>query len=326
MKEPVIVVEGMSKVFPGKRKRQPVTAVENISFTVSRGEIFGFLGPNGAGKTTTIRILLGLMRPSNGHVRVLGLPLPAEAKAVHARTGYMSQRFTLYNDLTVAANLRFYARAYGLSGRELRARLEQLVAIAGLAGLEKEIVANLPGGWRQRLAVACAVIHRPELVFLDEPTAGVDPIARGELWQLIYDLADQGCTIFVTTHYMHEAELCQRLAFISRGQIVAMDTPEQIRQRHMIGQVLELDCDQPERAERILRQAQSDLGLDLLDVSSYGMALRIVVPDAVTDQTIIRRCLEAADIPVRALDRVEPSMEEIFVSAVAGPAVSKRVT
>jgi ABC-2 type transport system ATP-binding protein len=320
MKDPAIVVEGLSKVFRGKRKRQPVTAVDNISFTVRKGEIFGFLGPNGAGKTT---ILLGLMQPSSGQVQVLGLPLPAAAKAVHGRTGYMSQRFTLYDDLTVAANLRFYGRAYGLSGRKLRARFRELVAMAGLAGLENEVTASLPGGWRQRLAFACALIHRPELVFLDEPTAGVDPIARRELWELIYGLANQGCTVFVTTHYMHEAELCQRLAFISKGQIVAMDTPERIRQQYMAGQVLELNCDQPETAERVLRQAQSDHALDLLDVSFFGTALRIVVPDAATSQPVICRCLEAANIPVRTLDRVEPSIEEIFLSTTGRTDVSE---
>lgn len=324
MEESAIVVEGLSKVFPGKRRCQPVTAVDNISFTVRKGEIFGFLGPNGAGKTTTIRILLGLMRPSQGQVRVLGLPLPAAARAVHARTGYMSQKFTLYDDLTVAANLRFYGRAYGLSGRKLRARFDELVAMAGLKGFENELAASLPGGWRQRLALACAIIHSPELVFLDEPTAGVDPIARRELWELIYDLAKQGRTIFVTTHYMPEAKLCQRLAFISQGHIVAMDTPEAIGQQHMAGQVLELDCDQLETAERILRQAQSDHALDLLDVSSFGTTLRIVVPDAATGRPVIGRCLEAAHIPVRALDRVEPSIEEIFISTTGRATDSER--
>jgi ABC-2 type transport system ATP-binding protein len=312
--ETAIIVDGLSKVFSVGRRHGAFTAVDNISFTVGRGEIFGLLGPNGAGKTTTIRLLLGLMRPSGGHVWVLGLALPAAAKAVHARTGYMSQRFTLYSELTAAENLRFYARVYGLSGSRLRSRFEHMVALVGLAGFENELAVNLPGGWRQRLALACAIIHDPELVFLDEPTAGVDPMARRELWELIYGLADQGRTVFITTHYMDEAELCRRLAFIAGGRIVAMDTPERLKQGSMSGHVLALECDRPEAAERVLRLAQSAPLPDLRDVSSYGTTLRVIVPEATTGEAAIRQCLAVAGIAIHTLGRVEPTMDEVFAS------------
>ncbi len=214
-----IVVQDLTKKFGD------FTAVDNVSFSVSPGEVFGWLGPNGAGKTTTIRILLGLMRPTSGSSYVLGLNSATQTKAMHAVVGYMSQLFTLYSDLTAAENIRFYGMVYGLSDSELKLRQAEIIHMAGLDGRENVLTSSLSGGWKQRLALGCAIVHRPKVVFLDEPTAGVDPISRREFWTLIYAMAKEGVTVLVTTHYMDEAELCQRVGFITQGRLVAIDTP-----------------------------------------------------------------------------------------------------
>ena len=205
------------------------TAVDGVSFTVGRGTIFGFLGPNGAGKTTTIRMLLGLLRPTSGSATVLGFDIVKQTDEVKRRIGYMSQRFSLYDDLTVDENLNFYGRTYGVRGKDLRQRKAFVLEMAGLEGRERELTRNLSGGGTQRLALGTAIIHEPEMLFLDEPTAGVDPISRRAFWDLLYDLAEGGTTIMVTTHYMDEAEHCQKLAFIQRGKIVARGSPGDIK-------------------------------------------------------------------------------------------------
>ncbi len=300
------------------------TAVDDVSFTVDQGEIFGFLGPNGAGKTTTIRMLLGLMRPTSGQATVLGYALPQQAKALHARTGYVSQVFTLYSDLTAVENIRFYGQAYGLSRRQLRHRRDEIIAMAGLTGREHELTANLSAGWRQRLALGCAILHDPELVFLDEPTAGVDPVSRREFWEYIYQLARQGTTIFVTTHYMDEAELCQRLAFINRGQIVAQGTPDDLKAHQMWGQVLEIDCEEPETAMQVLRTAQGAGQLEAHDLNFYGIQIHAVVPDAAAAREPIRTLLVDAGITVRHIDWIAASLEDVFIANMrGGPALSR---
>ncbi|MBS1253573.1 MAG: putative multidrug ABC transporter ATP-binding protein YbhF [Anaerolineales bacterium] len=315
--EPAIVVQDLTKTFEQNRGQGGFTAVDHISFEVQQGEIFGFLGPNGAGKTTTIRMLLGLMRPTAGDAIVLGHHLPDEAKAVHARSGYMSQLFTLYDDLTAAENIRFYGQAYGLGGSDLRRRQEDLIAMAGLSGRENELTAHLAGGWRQRLALGCAIVHDPELVFLDEPTAGVDPASRRAFWELIYALARQGTTVFVTTHYMDEAELCQRLAFIDRGRIVALGTPDELRVRHMRGDVLELSCAQPEAAMQVLQRARQAGRLEELhQLSFYGAQLHVVARDSSAVQGAIRRLLSHAGIQGVALDQIPPTLEDVFISTM----------
>ncbi len=311
-----IVVKDLTKTFRMGRGDGTFTAVDHISFDVQRGEIFGFLGPNGAGKTTTIRMLLGLMRPTSGEAIVLGYRLPDEARAVHARTGYMSQRFALYNDLTAAENIRFYGQAYGLSGQALRGRQEDLIAMAGLTGREDELTANLSGGWRQRLALGCAIMHNPDLVFLDEPTAGVDPGSRRAFWELIYGLARQGTTVFVTTHYMDEAELCQRLAFIDRGRIVAIGVLDELKARQMWGHVLELECDQPELAMRLLRSARAAGKMEMGDLGFYGAKLHVVVPDVSTALDSIRCLLGDAGVQVDAVERIAPSLEDVFIASM----------
>ena len=205
-----------------------LVAVEGLDLSIARGEVFGMLGPNGSGKTTTIRMLCGLLQPSAGTARVVGFEVTTHSEAIRQRIGYMSQRYGLYDDLTVEENLRFYATVYGLHGRERTERLQAHLVGPGLDAHRRQLAGTLSGGWKQRLALACATAHRPEMLFLDEPTAGVDPAARRKFWETIYALAARGTTILVTTHYMDEAARCQRLAFLSRGHLIGVGTPEEI--------------------------------------------------------------------------------------------------
>ncbi|MFQ6058928.1 MAG: ATP-binding cassette domain-containing protein [Anaerolineae bacterium] len=300
-----VVVENLTKKFGD------FTAVNGISFTIERGEIFGFLGPNGAGKTTTIRMLLGLLRPTAGTARVLGYDIVRESEEIRRRIGYMSQRFTLYNDLTVSENLDFYGRTYGVSGRRLQKRKAFILEMAGLKGRERELTRNLAGGWKQRLALGTAIIHEPEMLFLDEPTAGVDPISRREFWDLLYRLAEEGTTIFVTTHYMDEAENCHNLAFIHNGVIVAQGTPQEIKETRMRGQVLEIDCDQPDVAVRALRE----LGL-FDEVALYGAQVHVVSQDVEAQQSLITEALNKKGVKIASLEVIFPSLEDVFVSSI----------
>jgi ABC-2 type transport system ATP-binding protein len=287
------------------------TAVDSVSFNIRSGEIFGFLGPNGAGKTTTIRILLGLLRPSGGTATVLGYDVERKPEEVRKRIGYMSQRFSLYGDLTVGENLDFYGRTYGVRGQRLRRRKRFAIEMAGLAGREGELTRNLAGGWKQRLALGAAILHQPQMLFLDEPTAGVDPISRRQFWDLLYDLADQGKTIFVTTHYMDEAEHCQDLAFIHRGRIIAHGPPEAIKTNDMTGHVLEVDCDQPDRAIRILQE----LGL-FAEVALYGALIHVVGDEVEAQRDVIERALREADVDLHGMGLIAPSLEDVFIAKV----------
>ncbi len=302
-----IVVENLSKKFGD------FTAVDGISFQVRRGEIFGFLGPNGAGKTTTMRMLLGLLRPSSGRATVLGYDIVRETEKIKKRIGYMSQRFSLYSDLTVLENLNFYGRTYGVRGRRLEDRKHYIVKMAGLQGREGELTANLSGGWKQRLALGTAIIHEPELLFLDEPTAGVDPISRRDFWDLLYELAENGTTIFVTTHYMDEAEHCHRLAFIQAGRIVAQGTPQGIKDTGMRGQVLEIDCDNPDVALTALRQMDA-----FEEVALYGALIHVVAADIAKQQAQIADELAQKGVAVRSMALIAPSLEDVFISSVRG--------
>ncbi len=288
------------------------TAVNQVSFNVHRGEIFGFLGPNGAGKTTTMRMLMGLLPPTAGSVTVLGFDIVSQKIEVHQRIGYMSQRFSLYNDLTVAENLKFFGGAYGVSGSRLQERRETILTMAGLQGREKELTKNLSGGWRQRLALGCAILHEPQILFLDEPTAGVDPISRREFWDLLYALSNEGRTIFVTTHYMDEAEHCHRLAFIQHGGLVAIGSPEEIKAEKMQGQVLEIDCSSPELAMGILRQA--DL---FAEVSLYGALIHVVAEDVKSYESQIENLLKEESIESRSMQLIAPSLEDVFIASVS---------
>ncbi len=305
-----IQVQGLSKRFGS------FTAVDGISFQVQAGEIFGWLGPNGAGKTTTIRMLLGLLKPSGGQMRVLGYDPVTQAKAMQAHVGYMSQLFTLYNDLTARENIRFYGKVYGLSRKNLRQRQEEIIHMAGLEGRENTLTGNLSGGWKQRLALGCAIVHNPEVVFLDEPTAGVDPISRREFWELIYAMSKKGVTVMVTTHYMDEAELCQRVGFISQGKLLALDTPESLKLERMRGKVLEINTPEPDRAMRILKAAQANKTLPLDEVALYGAQIHAVLPGSETDREGVRRLLANEKIAIHSLDWIAPTLEDVFISSV----------
>jgi ABC-2 type transport system ATP-binding protein len=292
------------------------TAVDRVSFNVNRGEVYGWLGPNGAGKTTTIRMLLGLLKPTEGSACVLGYDPSKEAKAMQSRVGYMSQLFTLYSDLTASENIRFYGQAYGLGRKELRRRHAEIIEMAGLVGRERELTANLSGGWKQRLALGCAIVHRPEVVFLDEPTAGVDPISRREFWGLIYAMAKKGVTVLVTTHYMDEAELCQRVGFLSEGKLIALDTPDQLKRTQMRGHVLEIDCRNSERAMRILRQAQESGNIPFDEIALYGAQIHAVVPDAETFKEPVWQLLVCQGIDIHTIEWIAPTLEDVFISSV----------
>lgn len=292
-------------------------AVDSVTFNVQRGTIFGFLGPNGAGKTTTMRMLLGLLKPSGGQAKLLGYDVAHQPRAVKQRIGYMSQRFSLYDDLTVEENLKFFGRTYGLRGERLRERIQFVLKMADLIGREKTAGRELAGGFRQRMALGAAILHDPELIFLDEPTAGVDPVSRRSFWELLYRLVnDEGVTVFVTTHYMDEAEQCQELAFIHGGKIVAQGSPVQLKETLMRGRVIELTPDDPPEAMRLLKQAQADGKLIADDVALYGAQIHIVAQDAALTQQQISEVLQAGDVKFDPPEVILPSLEDVFLSAI----------
>jgi ABC-2 type transport system ATP-binding protein len=305
-----IVARGLTKRFGD------FTAVAGIDFEVRRGEIFGFLGPNGSGKTTTIRVMLGLLRPTSGAVEVLGVPVIERAAEIRPRIGYMSQRFSLYNDLTVLQNLRFYGRAYGLENDVLKERIRSALGMAGLEGRERTHTKDLSGGWRQRLALSAAILHRPELLFLDEPTAGVDPVSRRAFWDLLYRLVAEGVTVFVTTHYMDEAERCHRLAFIQRGELIACGSPEEIKRDLMDGQVLEIAPADTAKAVKVLRAARDSGRLPLQEVAMYGALVHVVAPEMGRYQQAIAAELRQADVGVGDMAIIEPSLEDVFIACM----------
>jgi ABC-2 type transport system ATP-binding protein len=305
-----VVVEDLT------RKFGEFTAVDHVSFTVEAGQIFGWLGPNGAGKTTTIRILLGLMKPTSGNTFVLGFNSAKQAKAIHDHIGYMSQQFTLYNDLTPKQNIHFYGMIHGLPDKELKRREEEIIQMAGLQGRENILTGSLSGGWKQRLALGCAIVHQPKVVFLDEPTAGVDPISRREFWDLIYGMAKQGVTVMVTTHYMDEAELCHSIGFISGGRLVAWDTPGRLKLTQMHGQVLEIRTSSPDLAMRAMKFAQQSGDLVIDEVALYGKQIHAVVSNIQDTKEKILQLLAAENIEVSSIEWIAPTLEDVFISAV----------
>ncbi|MGD8813162.1 MAG: ABC transporter ATP-binding protein [Anaerolineales bacterium] len=292
------------------------TAVEGIDFDVQSGEIFGFLGPNGSGKTTTIRMMLGLMKPTQGSVEVLGESVSKNPEKIRPRLGYMSQRFSLYNDLTVLENLRFYGRAYGLDRQALRIRIPDVLQLAGLEGVENVRTRDLSGGWRQRLALSATILHSPELLFLDEPTAGVDPVSRRAFWSLLYALSGIGITMFVTTHYMDEAERCHRLAFIQRGRLIALGTPGEIKRGMMKGQVLEITLEDSSRAMKVLRTARDEKRLAVGEIALYGSMLHVVAPDVRQLRGVIASILLEEGITLGRMVVIEPSLEDVFIASM----------
>jgi len=287
------------------------TAVDRVSFEVERGEIFGYLGANGAGKSTTIRMLTGLLRPTGGTGRVAGHDLARDPGAVKASIGYMSQKFSLYLDLPVLENVAFFGGAYGLSGAALRVRTDEVLALADLRGLSDAITGELPGGLRQRLALACAILHRPEVVFLDEPTAGVDPLARRTFWRIIRDLARGGTTVFVTTHYLDEAEYCGRIGLMVDGRLVALDTPANLKAAWVPDEVLVV-------RGRELRQAAASLKdrPGVRNVIPFGAGLHVrTEPGSLPPAEVARLLTAAGAVDVR-VEPAEPSLEDVFLAVV----------
>jgi ABC-2 type transport system ATP-binding protein len=281
------------------------TAVDHISFQVQAGEVVGYLGPNGSGKTTTIRMLLGLLRPSDGRASVLGYDIRRDTERLRALCGYMSQKFSLYDELTVLENLTFYAGVYGVNRRE---RLDEVLHWVGLQGQEQQRTSALSSGWRQRLALATALIHRPQLLFLDEPTSGVDPSARRAFWDLIYDLSSQGVTILVTTHYMDEAEYCGRVGIMRAGKLLAFDTPLALKTHTLSGHAWDVFAQPVLKGLRILEHTPGVLRTGLA-----GDHLRAITAPGVNADAL-RTVLASASIAVTALDQVEPTLEDVFLS------------
>ena len=287
------------------------TAVDRVSLSVNEGEIFGFLGANGAGKSTTIRMLCGLLRPSSGTGLVLGTDVARDPEGVKRKIGYMSQRFSLYDDLTVGQNLRFFGGVYGLHGAVAREREAWAIHMAGIEGKEGRLTGELPGGWKQRLALACAVLHRPRVVFLDEPTSGVDPISRRRFWRLIDEMSADGITVFVTTHYLDEAEYCHRLALIHAGRLVALGTVSDLKRVFAGDAVLEVI------APRV-GEALETLGAQpwARETSVFGTRIHVVVRDVDEGRREVERVLAAARNPASSIQRILPSLEDVFIHHV----------
>jgi ABC-2 type transport system ATP-binding protein len=296
-----ILTEGLTKRF------KDFIAVNEVSFDVSPGEVFGFLGPNGAGKTTTIRMLCGILPPSAGRALIGGVDVAADPERIRSRIGYMSQRFSLYTDLTVWENLTLYAGIYGIPERRMKKRLKEVMEMSALAGKEESMVGDLPTGWRQRLALGCAVLHQPEILFLDEPTSGVDPAARQTFWELIYQLSAQGTAVLVTTHYMDEAEQCHRIGMIFDGTLVAMDTPTLLKEK-IPGKVYELESEDSIQASEVLRRIPG-----IAEVSPFGRRLHILTDAETPTQQDIRKMLAQSGVAVSSLVQVPPHLEDVFI-------------
>jgi ABC-2 type transport system ATP-binding protein len=303
--DPVVVRE-LSKSFGD------FVAVDHVSFTVTGGEVFGFLGPNGAGKTTTIKMLNGLLAPTSGAARVAGFDVATQPEEVRTRIGYMSQRFSLYPDLTVAENIELFSGLYGVTGARYRDRRAWILRTAGLEHAEARLTGDLPLGWKQRLALGCAVVHEPPILFLDEPTSGVDPLARRHFWDLIDALATAGTTVIVTTHYMEEAEYCHRLALMNRGRLIALDSPAHLRAALELP-IYEVRAGDPVAAMGALANAPG-----VVDASLFGRAVHVMVDEAEAGAAGVRAALESAGQSVRSVERVRPSLEDVFVSLVRG--------
>ncbi len=285
-------------------------AVNRLSLSVRRGEIFGFLGPNGAGKSTTIRMLCGLLAPTAGSGTVAGFDLVADPERIKTQIGYMSQKFSLYEDLTVEENIDFYAGIYRLPPARRRERKEWVLTMAGLEGHRRSLAAALAGGWKQRLALGCAILHEPPIIFLDEPTAGVDPLSRRSFWALIYQLADAGVTVFVTTHYMDEAEYCDRLGLIYRGELIALGSPEELKGA-MTEELVEVICDRPQEALALL-----EILPEVRHAALFGRGLHVVTDSARRIVPVIAARLAAAGLPASRLEPIVPSLEDVFVSLI----------
>ena len=298
-----VTVKGLTRAF-GDFK-----AVDNIDLSVERGEVFGFLGPNGAGKSTTIRMLCGLLLPTAGEGTVGGFDIMTQSEEIKKNIGYMSQKFSLYDDLTIEENIDFFSGIYGVPDEKKKERKEWVLDMAGIADMRRAITRTMAGGFKQRLALGCAVIHEPPIIFLDEPTSGVDPISRRRFWNLIYDMSSKGTTVFVTTHYLDEAEYCDRLALIYRGKIIAEGRPDVMKKEYMHREVLEIS------ASPVI-EALDVLGTAGFDAALFGSVIHATVDDAASAAPRIESALEAARIAVSGIAPIRPSLEDVFVSLI----------
>ena len=294
-----------------ERRFGTFVAVDRISFEVAQGEIYGFLGFNGAGKSTTIRMLCGILAPSGGNGTVAGFDVRREPEKIKAHIGYMSQKFSLYEDLTVEENINFYSGIYRIAREKKKQRKEWVLEIAGLTEHRRTRTAHLSGGWKQRLALGCAVLHEPPILFLDEPTSGVDPISRRRFWDLIYTLSGQGVTVFVTTHYMDEAEYCDRLGLIYRGELIAGGTPNQLKSGRMEEEILDVLCARPQEAMVELEKVAG-----VKEVALFGRGLHVVMEAGARDGQRIGPFLEKQGYPVERVEKIIPSLEDVFVSLI----------
>ena len=305
MAQPAILVRDLTRKFGS------FTAVDSISFAVERGEIFGFLGANGAGKSTAIRMMCGLLKPTSGTAAVDGVDVSRDPEGVKRRIGYMSQKFSLYEALTVEQNIRFFGALYGLSDDQIASRMKFVVEMAGLAGRETTQAKDLAGGWRQRLALGCAILHEPRIVFLDEPTGGVDPLSRRQFWRLIEEMSRSGVTTLVTTHYLDEAEHCHRIAIINAGKLAAMGTSRQLKAIFDRRPILEIHSSRPVDVMRALEDVP---GIEKTSV--FGTAVHAVLRTPDVDFDALARDLRSRGLDVTGIDRVMPSLEDVFLDVV----------
>jgi ABC-2 type transport system ATP-binding protein len=301
--EPAVTLTQLTKRFGD------FVAVDNVSLRVERGEIFGFLGPNGAGKSTTIRILCGLLLPTSGEARVHGLDVRTQSETIKQNIGYMSQKFSLYDDLTVEENIDFFAGVYGVPRDQRSARKDFALEMAGIGDRRGDLTGLLAGGWKQRLALGCAILHNPPILFLDEPTSGVDPIARRQFWDLIYSLSARGHTIFVSTHYMDEAEYCHRVSLMFRGKVIALGTPAELKHDLHGRQILYVETSDLVASFEALRALPQ-----VSDAAVFGGGLHVTVLDAASARPAIEHALQG--LQIRHLEPVEPTMEDVFVSLI----------
>jgi ABC-2 type transport system ATP-binding protein len=298
-----VKVQGLTRTFGD------FVAVDHIDLEVAKGEIFGFLGPNGAGKSTTIRMLCGLLLPSAGSGTVGGYDVISQSEEIKQNIGYMSQKFSLYDDLTVEENINFFSGIYNVPALKKEARKEWALEMAGLNDKRIALTRTLPGGYKQRLALGCAILHEPPILFLDEPTSGVDPISRRNFWKMIYEMAGAGTTVFVTTHYMDEADYCDRLALIYRGRIIAEGTPNELRKNYMTRDVLEIEAEP-------LVPAMEVLDRNGIETAVFGSLLHATVENAKVKIPLIWKVLTEAHITVRRIDKIVPSLEDVFVTLI----------
>jgi len=305
MKENAIEVNSLTKKF-GR-----FLAVDNISFTVEKGNIFGFLGANGAGKSTTIRMLCGLLTSTSGTAKVAGFDINKEAEKIKENIGYMSQKFSLYDDLTVEENIEFFGGIYSLKNHFLKERKKWALETADLKGKEKRLTKELPGGWKQRLALSCALLHQPKIVFLDEPTGSVDPISRRNFWELINNLSEQHITIFVTTHYLDEAEYCNDIMLIHNGKIIAGGSPKELKTKYLTSPILQVECSNPLLALEILEKEKW-----INEVSMFGVNLHLNVNDEKKDTETLKKVLKKNSIGIIKTGKIIPSLEDVFIHLI----------